>query len=478
MRTAPVRGPASWLALALIALAPLSARGAGVEIPDNGALPIARGGTAVSMFGNAYSLEFNPAAMATVDGLDVRLDMRDIDNTVTFQRGPAGDGSVFDKVSNSAGGDIEPSLQVAYRLRHILQGRLAFGLGIWGPPGVLHYKYPSPLNEPKEEGWHQVDAQTPQRYSLIDSYMLIIYPSVGVAFRITHQLAVGLTLQDVVANIDFHQAIGLYVPGITQPGQEDTDFDAIAHLSVHQSYGLTGILGVAYMPIPKLHLGLSFRPQIVIKADGTLNVQLPKTATSMGEQMQGNSATFEFALPPVAHLGATYLFSDRLNVSAEAVWEGWSVVKSQSLQPHDIAVTGPIPAAVSPISIPRHWMDSYSGRIGATYTVLEWAQHDPLLDVSAGALFETSAVPSSYQAVDFVNGNRYAGGLGLTFHWHHFALTASGMYYPEVDVDISDSKVARTTAPPEPQPLIVGNGTYTTSSWIAAVGLAYSGLGG
>ncbi|MFM2153127.1 MAG: hypothetical protein RL199_1562, partial [Pseudomonadota bacterium] len=134
---------ASTAALTLAVAAKASA--AGIEVPENGAVPLGRGGTAVSSFGTAYALQFNPAGIASVEGLDVRLDGRFVNHDVSFQRAPrAGIPVDFEKVSNSAGTFFAPTVSVAYRSPKLLGGRLSLGAGVWGPPGVGRYAYPDP----------------------------------------------------------------------------------------------------------------------------------------------------------------------------------------------------------------------------------------------------------------------------------------------------------------------------------------------
>ncbi len=471
--TAPVRGPARCFLLGLIVLCPFVARAAGTDIPENGALVLARGGTAASMFGNAYALQFNPAGMATIDGLDVRVDARFVNHAVGFTR----DG--FDAVSNSGGVYTAPAVEVAYHLKGILGGRLSLGLGVWGPPGVGHYAYPDPGPLEKAAGdscCADVAAQTPQRYALIDSTILIVYPSIGASWRLSDQLALGVTLQDARTTLDFKQSIA----AVSLGGTEDPTYDAIVQLSAVDNFAPTGIVGLAYTPLQSLHIGATFRPQIVVKATGTIGISLPDSAKALGYTTEGKVAKFQFNLPPLARLGATYTVNDRLNVSGEATYEGWHVNQKMVLTPVNVFVKqGNNPAqAIAPIPIEKHWKDSYGGRVGASYTALEWAPQQPMLDVHAGALYETNVVPSAYQSVDFVTGDRVGGSLGLTFHWKGFALTASGMLYRPVSITVTDSKVTRAAAAPENPPVVVGNGTYTSAIWVAAVGLAYTGLGG
>jgi hypothetical protein len=43
-----------------------------------------------------------------------------------------------------------------------------------------------------------------------------------------------------------------------------------------------------------------------------------------------------------------------------------------------------------------------------------------------------------------------------------------------VTLTVADSEVRRSSSDTEQPPVVVGNGTYTSNIWVAAVGLAYT----
>lgn len=472
--TARTGGLARPLALALAALAPVAASAAGFDVPENGALMLARGGTAVSGFGNAYALQFNPAGMSTIEGLDVRIDARLVNHAVSFQR-DAADMS-YAAVANSGGVFVGPAVEVAYRLKNVLDGRLSIGLGVWGPPGVGKYAYPDPeaMTRAGKQSADVKDA-TPQRYGLIESNILILYPSLGASWKFSDLVSVGVTLQDAIATVSFSQSIAAQ----SLNGTEDTTFDAIVKLHVSDSFAPTGVLGVALTPSEHLRIGASFRPQVAIKGTGTMDVALPEIAKALGYKVVGaGTATLALNLQPVAHLGAAWV-DDRFSVSGELTYEGWHTNQKMVLTPDvEIQQGTNEPVKLAAIDIDKKWKDSMGARLGGSFTVLEYEPKKPMLELHAGALFESNAIPAAYQAIDFVTGDRVAGSLGASFHWNGFAFTAAGMLYKPVSLTVTDSKVARAAAEVESPPVIVGNGTYTSKVWVAAFGLAYSGLGG
>jgi long-chain fatty acid transport protein len=458
---------ASTAALALAVAGKASA--AGFDIPENGAVPLARGGTAVSSFGTAYALQYNPAGITSIEGLDVRVDGRFVQHDVTFERAPRkGIPVAFEKVSNSAGPFFGPAVEVAYRSSKLFDGRLALGLGVWGPPGVGRYAYPNPqpiaASDP-ESANSNVNAMAPQRYMLVDQDIFIAMPAVGAAWRFSDALSVGLVVQAASTNVNLRQSIAAK----SFNGTESYDNDAFVTVKASQAAVPTGTLGVAWSPNSRWSVGASYRHGVAIDARGTMSIELSEVGKTQISSITGNGARLQLTLPAVARAGATYRGSG-WSASGELVWEGWSSLDQLSLTP-DVTITeknGDL-KKVDPLAIEKKWKDAYGARLGGS-----WRAHD-LVELHAGALFETNAIPSSTQAVDFVSGDRLGGSLGTTLTLGHgFSLSLGGMVYKPVSLKVTDSIVHRASADTEQPPVIVGNGTYTSNVWVAAVGLGYT----
>lgn len=471
------------VASAVAVAVPQVAKAAGFDIPENGAVILSRGGTAVSSFGTAYALQFNPAGLTGIDGLDVRIDGRLVSQGVTFERAPSGNSS-WDAVSNSAGLFFGPSVAIGYSSRKLFDGRLGLGLGVWGPPGVGKYAYPDPAAvakgaclDPSQPDVPQsacINVATGQRYTLIDQNILIMFPSVGASWKFTDRLSVGVTLQDAITLLQLRQSIA----AVSLGGLEDSTFDATIKLDLKDTMRPTGILGVAFSPTEHLRIGASFRPQVNIEASGKMDIGLPAAAAALNTKVVGDTASLKLQLPPVVKVGATWI-ENRWSASAELTYEGWSALDKMVLSP-DVKIQKGTeePEAIAPIEIHKEWKDAFGARIGGSFTALEWEPKKPMLELHAGALYAANTIPSSTQAIDFVTGDHLAGSLGATFHTGGgLAFTLGGMVYAPVKLEVTDSTVARAAAEPESPPVIVGNGTYQSTVWIATFGVAYTGLG-
>jgi len=445
------------------------ASAAGLEVPENGAVPLARGGTAVSRFGTAYALQFNPAGIADVEGLDVRIDGRFVNHDVGFQRAPrAGIPVDFEKVSNGAGVFFAPTVSVAYRSPKLLGGRLSLGVGVWGPPGVGRYSYPDPkaiaASDPDSAN-SNVNAMAPQRYMLIEQNNLVAMPGLGAAWRLSDSLSVGLVFQNASANVSLRRAIAAK----SVNGTEGYDNDALVTVKVSQAVVPTGTVGVAWSPAGRWRVGAAYRHGLTLDARGTMDIELSEVGRRLVSSIDGDGARLQFSLPSAARDGATFL-GDGWSASGELVWEGWSVLDRMTLTP-DVSLTeaGKPPRKVEPLALEKNLKDSYGARLGGS-----WRAHDRV-ELHAGALFETNAIPSKTQAIDYVTGDRLGGSVGTTLTLGGgFSLSVGGMLYRPVTLTVTDSEVRRSSSDTEQPPVIVGNGTYTSNIWVAAIGLGYT----
>ena len=88
-----------------------------------------------------------------------------------------------------------------------------------------------------------------------------------------------------------------------------------------------------------------------------------------------------------------------IRVEAAYVREFWSVHDSIDVRPENVKlfnITGfPSPFGVAPISLPRHFQDSNSFRLGGEYSTKKIFTSNRI-DIRAGASYETSAIPQEW----------------------------------------------------------------------------------
>ena len=421
---------------------------AGFFYPDIGGVPMGRGGTGAAGAGDLSALEMNPAGLASLRGLHVQAELSSAWQPIDFTRAGNCGGAACATVQQSSGAFLNTVSGISYEVRD----GLVVALGVYGPPSHGRENFPDPRTVKGS-----ILQGAPQRYSLISENNLVVYPGVGVAYRALDWLDVGAVVQ--LRYFRANQVQAIYSLG-DQKG-EDPSFDAIATVDASEAARLVFGVGAIARPLPGLSVGLSARPAEPVHATGTLDVDLPDFAKIAGTTVSGRSGRVDLTLPPEARLGVRY---DRgpLSLLGDVTWQNWGVLKSIVVTPTDVVLHQPgSDFAVGPISLPRDWHASWTGRIGGEYVFFDW------LTARAGALYESSAIPDETLQIDFASLSRFAGTLGASVRWGSLSLTASWAHYFPQDATVADSKAIRVDPYPSPA-FVIGNGRYSTSLDVVA----------
>ncbi len=136
---------------------------------------------------------------------------------------------------------------------------------------ALGFNTPSAIGKETYPGTHPPTPPLPpdqagQRYALMSSDFFIIYYSAAVAASYKDWLSAGVTFQLVHGTAKFSQAVWSGPAMGTDPTN-----DSIANIDVTSGWIPTAVFGVTVRPIPKLALGLSYRPRVDFNASGTLD---------------------------------------------------------------------------------------------------------------------------------------------------------------------------------------------------------------
>jgi long-subunit fatty acid transport protein len=430
-----------------VAGAQQAARAAGIEHPDLGTVALGRGGAYAADPEDGLALQYNPAGFAKQRGLRVTVDGSLSWQALTFT--PAGGGG---SASNGAPPFLDGAVVVSYGLGKVGPlSDLAFAAGLTGPSAIGKLSYP---------------ADGPQRYALISTDFLILYPSIAASASFRDWLSAGVTFQLVKGWAKFNQAVWAGMAQGTDPG-----FDAVAHVDVTSGLIPTAVLGVTVRPIPRLAIGLSYRPRYTFDASGTLTTDLPASAMAIGAHQVGTSAGFVLHEADVVRLGALWTANDRWLVEGDVVYENWGPLSTIEIHPQNIRVMSDnfgTDKALQNIIFPKDFEGTFSVRAGGDYAVLPGR-----LTVRGGLLYERSAIPLSSTNVDFGNWDRYMIAIGASVPFtvqkvqasvdiayaHHFIPSRTVTNSTAVQV-VSPCLTPGCT---DPAPTVIGNGTYDAS---------------
>lgn len=481
--------------LRLLILCPAVASASGFYLGENGTKALMQGGAFAGEADDLSAIQHNPAGLAQLKGFQFMVDGALMFHNVSFTRyDPGFDAanpptSLANTVTNSGGPFPVPMIAAGFGFK-LLDRNLTIALGVYGPPAVGKYQYPTPnytkctselmmagsageaCNSSTDLGKYIENPRkfAPQRYTLVDNDILVIYPTLSLSYAIHPRFMLGLSLQPVVASFHFTQSVTSITrlgPPPTRQADEQPEFDSVVNVNLPlQLVNFTVVAGALVKPTDWLQLGASFRPQVMINAKGKLDIELGEAAKSLNTTVTGDETTLSLKLPAELKVGAHVRPFSKLGINADFVYMGWQSLSEIVVDPQNVSLkTGTDPATkVAPFRIQKNWVASYQVRLGASYSLFPW------LSLHLGGWYETGSIPNDTIGVDFLHFGRanFTGGAGLHFGAFDIYLGAGGS--PGTTVAVTQSKALAGSTEPDPAQ-VVGAGVYTSSSFYATLGI-------
>src|SRR5262249_44176931 len=149
-----------------------------------------RGGAFVAKADDPMALGLNPAGLVNAKHIDVYIGVNLLNFGLDYQRAVAqpfaGQPTSFSKVTNQANWQPVPEIVVVEKLTP----NLAIAQGLYVPQGFPNRDFPCVSNINCT-----VDAAgtpAPQRYDIVNQSSILVFPSIGVAYRIFPGLDIGV----------------------------------------------------------------------------------------------------------------------------------------------------------------------------------------------------------------------------------------------------------------------------------------------
>ena len=464
------------LALA-VTLAAGGAQAAGFYFVDNGSKALLQGGAFVAQADDLTALMYNPAGLTQLNSFGFLVDTGFLNHHTSFRRqdpgfDPANPSPLANEVNNQGGLFWLPFFALSYGF-DVGGMPLTFALGLWGPPAVGHYQYPVPNYEKDTAGRYVQNPRkyAPNRYALVDSNLVLAYPSLGVGFSPHKMIHLGATVQLVLSSFHFSQvayaggSVGLPTP--TRQADEDPIYDNMVSVDLVGTPTVTGIFGIMFKPLDTLSFGVSLRPEIPIKTAGKVSFTLGEAAAGTST-VTGDQATFDLTMPLEIKAGASWQPFQGFRVNADFVYQGWQSLKEYRMHPTDIMIaTGSgTPTPAPDFASPRNWIPTYSGRLGLAYDLGRWIP----LTLHAGGWYETSAALDEYTNIDFLHFNRVVLTGGVSTHLGPVELIVGMAGTPWQEKVVQSSAIPASSTEAAVPGGIVGNGIYGSSGWALTFG--------
>ncbi|MDB5212854.1 MAG: rane protein involved in aromatic hydrocarbon degradation [Myxococcaceae bacterium] len=327
---------------------------------------------------------------------------------------------------------------------------------------------------------------SPSRYSLVtlDGSALVV-SGAYFSYKPIEQIRIGFGLQALVGTFKSRVVFSASPPDRVISSPEDPQYDSLSQLNVGPIVAPSGNFGIIAVPEKHLRVGASAQLPFLINAPATINVRLPSAAVFDKATQDGTDARVRFQLPPVLRFGVEYRtdLGDESDVRIEVAYvrEFWSVHDSIDVRPENVRlfnITGfPSPFGVAPISLPRHFQDSNSFRLGGEYSTKSIFKANRV-DIRAGASYETSAIPEEWVSPLTYDANKIILGGGASLHaGEHWRLDAVGalVLLGSTTVTPAEAQVPRVN-PVQGNPTkteSINGGDYSARAIILGVGAQY-----
>ena len=475
---------ASFALLGVTAIATEASASSGLETPDSGVYQGGRGGAWIARADDPLAAYFNPAGLvrqATGVTLGAQLLFlercyartgQDADQKsetygqYNFPVSPApgypgpGSGTNGKAIGPDAAvcqeGHISPVPTLAANFRVLDQ--LAIGLAVVPPHGVGKGIWPEEVGYTNKFGV-QSTQPSPQRYMIVGSDSIILFPTLSVSYAINDQLSVGAGFVWGIAHAQFEKyaetlsappAVGnVCGPNMNQPCVAFDDFtrDARAKLSATDVFVPGFVIGALYSPIKNLDVAGWFRWSDAVDTDASVNVTAnywdatgKKNADPCSGQPAGcnitpgekegdpgyNAGHIKLAIPMEAKLGVRFHYprqdpgpkpswatgtkkvrdpmsEDLFDVEADFTYANNAAVKNIEVRfKPGIAIAGTGGGTLPEnADIAHNWKDVFGARIGGEAVVLP-----SRLAARAGFFYESKGQDDKYLNIDFHMGEK------------------------------------------------------------------------
>jgi long-subunit fatty acid transport protein len=418
----------------------------GIESPEAGATPIGRGGAWLVRADDPLAAYVNPAALVTQGhgvsgGLQLLLFEHCYDRrTAQGDRPSPGQSLAAPSEPVCADRTPYPNPQLAASLR--LHQRFALGLAVLGPHAKGSERWPATIVYADRMG--DTEHPSPQRYLMLESDNLLLFPTLSASVAVTRQLSFGAGFVWGVASIDVANMAESVSPWRDPAAPDDFTGDLRSRIRGVDAFVPGLVASVLWSPSERLGLAGWFRWSDAVRTTVDLTTQSSYYTTGgrVNEAALANPSNLTeveaagrltIPLPMEAKLGLRYRHP---RASAErpawaTQWEGWvrdplstelfdleldlSWANNSSVEAIELGfepgirikpTTGFVPENAD---IRHHWRDALGVRLGGDVVVLP-----SLLALRAGGFFESSSADPTYLTLDFHPSERVGLGAGGT----------------------------------------------------------------
>jgi long-chain fatty acid transport protein len=276
----------------------------------------------------------------------------------------------------------------------------------------------------------------------------------NIAWAATDKLSLAIGLEVIYATIDLKKRARFPVV----PGNPMGTLEADSNIQDADGFGLAANLAGHYQFNEQWAVGLQYRSQAQIRADGNVEYSYigyegdPAGAGAApavyGNVFKNGDAHATVVLPDSLAGGIAWTPLPKLSLEVGAVWTRWSTFRSLNIHLPD-------PIAVS--ENPKHWKDTWRLNAGLEYKALDW------LALRVGYVYDQSPMTRRYADYLVPTGDRHMMSLGAGFNWDAWTL----------DVAFSYIKPERRSYKASAETHVLDSRTRDSSTSILSLSLGY-----
>lgn len=389
----------------------------GFQINEHGARAMAMGGAFAGLANDPSAIFFNPAGIAQLNGTHFMAGVTLISPKATF-RGPAPQITEYSI-------DHQLFTPINFYFTQQISKKFFVGLSVNNPYG-LGTKWPS--------DWVG-------RYLAYDTSVETFFFTPVVAYKISDNLmlSAGMTYATGKVTIKKYASLAPF------------NGDALVSLEGDgTAIGFTG--GILWKATDKLSVGISYRSESKFDFSGTATSDAPAALASV---VPSGDITASLTTPQNITFGLAYKFNDKLTVTADYQYVGWSCYDSLKVEFKN--------PAYGDLAAPRLYNNSFIARFGTEYKVSDG------LDLRGGIYYDKNPVPDEYVEPSLPDADRLGFNVGVGYNLtKNIKVDLAYMFIRFSERKIEDSKVEYTNGDSK------FNGVYNSSAHLFAVNFSYN----
>lgn len=452
------------LVFAAVFLHTVTARAGGLEMPDQGAEAIGRGGAFTAKADNPTAVHYNVAGLAQQRGTRLYLGTNASSSSEVFRR----EGTYADNAANAAtpwGGRPYPAVDNQYGFRYFPFVALTSDFGLKSTTFALAVHTPPMSNYSGRTYPIGVDGMpSPARYDMVGgTASTLLFYTGAVGFRVSEAIDIGVAVSAVSTRIETRSVSYLDIQGSCS-NKEYQPCDGRAEGEV-SGWTATGAVGMLARLGDGYTLGTHFRGPVMIDASGKSASTSPRAIGGATQEAKGFA--LRTALPFIARAGLRKSFpsarGERGDIEFDATYERWGDAQDPGPRvKFDMLATTPN----AQLTLAHHYHDTFSLRLGGAYNVPVGAFG---LSFRGGAFYDSTATASAHTRLDADTLAKIATTFGVGAKYGAFKLDFAYAAVFDVSRTVTDGELrpinalkggASVDSAGNPLP-VVNNGTYS-----------------